>query len=383
MTDDGKWNRIREQEFPAAGESVYLNHAASSPLPVRSVRSLQRYSAMRERPYQLYQAGQEELDLEPVRSRLATLLNCESGEIGLVPSTSDGMAMAMNSLSWQRSQNLILARGEYPGVVYACQNMAQRGIEVRHVACEPGRMDLDAILKTVDAGTRAIAISHVHWISGFKAKIELLGQHCRDHDITLIVDAIQSLGAQNIDVRQMKVDVLVAGAFKWMLGIPGVAVLFIDHKTLPRLNPDRAGWMSMKTMKARPPELPWHDDALRFSAGSCCDCALMALQKSVELILEVGVSEIEARIRRLNDRLADGVQESGFEVVSCMEPAHRSSILNISAGTPEQNEELQRRLLEKGIIVSLRGRSIRVAPHFYNTPEEIDRLVEACRRFRG
>jgi selenocysteine lyase/cysteine desulfurase len=337
---------------------------------------------MRERPYRLYQAGQEELDLEPVRSRLATLLNCEPSEIGLVPSTSDGMAMAMNSLSWEESQNLILARGEYPGVVYACQNMADRGIEVRHVACEPGRLDLEAILDKVDANTKAIAISHVHWISGFKAEIDRLGQFCRDRDVTLIVDAIQSLGVQSIDVRQMKVDVLVAGAFKWLLAIPGVAVLFIDRNTLPRLRPDRAGWMSMKTMKARPPELPWHDDALRFSAGSCCDCALMALEKSVELILDIEVPQIEARTRSLIDKLVEGVQEFGYRVVSNMKTTHRSSILNITAGSTEQNEVFHRLLLEQGIITSLRGRTIRVAPHFYNTLEEIDQLVEACRQFK-
>jgi selenocysteine lyase/cysteine desulfurase len=380
--DERRWNQIREQEFPAAGECCYLNNAASSPLPARSLGALRRYSEMRERPYQLYQTGREELDLEPVRSRLAQLLNCEIDEIGLVPSTSDGMAMAMNSLPWQHSENLVLARGEYPGVVYACQNMAQRGVEVRHVNCGLGRMDADAILETVDAGTRAVAISHVHWISGFKADVRRLGDYCRERGITLIVDAIQSLGVQSVDVRQMKADVLVAGAFKWLLAIPGAAVIFIERGTLPRLRPDRAGWMSMKTMKARPPELPWQDDAMRFSAGSSCDCALMALEESIGLILEAGVAAIEERTRLLTGRLAEGAREAGMEVTSTMEPSHRSSILNITAGSPERNEELHRHLQEQGIIVSLRGRSIRVSPHFYNTEEEIDRLLGECRRFK-
>jgi selenocysteine lyase/cysteine desulfurase len=383
LMEKGEWNQIREQEFPAARECCYLNHAASSPLPARSVRSIQHYSEMRERPHQLYQNGQEEMDLKPLRSRLAKLLNCDAGEIGLVPSTSDGMAMAMNSLPWQESENLVLARGEYPGVVYACQNMVRRGVEVRHVAGDPGRMDLKTILEATDEGTRAIAISHVHWISGFKADIEQLGRHCRDRGITLIVDAIQSLGTQTVDVRKMNVDILVAGAFKWLLAIPGAAVIFIDHRTLPRLHPDRAGWMSMKTMRARPPELPWHDDAMRFAAGSCCDCALMALEMSVGLVLEIGVAEIEARNRALTDKLAGSAHESGLEIVSIMDPRHRSSILNVTTGSPEKNEDLHKKLLKEGIIVSLRGKSIRVAPHFYNTPEEIDRFLEACRRFNG
>jgi selenocysteine lyase/cysteine desulfurase len=185
-----------------------------------------------------------------------------------------------------------------------------------------------------------------------------------------------------VNVRELKIDVLVAGAFKWLLAIPGVAVFFIDENVLPKLRPDRAGWASMQTDEANPPHLPWHEDAMRFCPGSPSESSIVALESSLALTLEVGIPAIQARTLSLVDRAANSLEANGFVINSSMDPKNRSAILSFTTGSPDKNKELHEKLLEKGIIVSLRGGAIRVAPHFYNVEEEIDRLVEACRSFQ-
>lgn len=371
--------RLRSCEFPLASECAYLNHAASSPLPRRSAEALRRYAETRLRPDLRYRAGTPGHDSGPLRRALADAINCDPSEIGFVPSTSDGVGIVANAIDWRAGDNVVLPECEYPGVVYPWLNLTRRGVEARMVPAPLGHVDYDTLAGFIDGRTRALSVSHVEWSSGFRVDVERLGQLCRQRGILFVVDAIQSLGVTPVDVKAMQADVLVAGCYKMLMGIPGTAVLYVNREAMPNLLPDRAGQESVKTPMLDRPELVWKDDAHRYQVGSESLAALYVLESSLGLLLEAGVARTHAHILGLLDGLAAGLHARGLTVTSSLAPGARSTIVSFTSGGAEKDAALHRHLLEREVIVSLRPYGVRVSPHLYNTLEDIDRLLGAVR----
>ena len=206
-----------------------------------------------------------------------------------------------------------------------------------------------------------------------------LGRLCRPRGILLVVDAIQSLGVTRVDVQEMQADVLVAGCYKWLLGIPGVAVMYVRRDVMPRLLPDRAGQEGVKTSMLARPELVWKDDAMRYQVGGDCTAALVVLESSLELLLGSGVEQTHSHILGLLDRLIAGLQRAGLTITSSLAPEERSTILSFTTGDATRDEALHKSLLAQNVITSLRPHGIRVAPHVYNAPDDIDALLRGLR----
>jgi selenocysteine lyase/cysteine desulfurase len=227
-----------------------------------------------------------------------------------------------------------------------------------------------------DERTRATVVSHVHWQTGHRIDLCRLGAACRAHGVLSVVDAIQSLGVTPIDVGRSGIDVLVAGTYKWLLGIHGLAVLYLSDRALATIVPDRAGWASMATSVYSDPILEWAPDATRFAVGGAADPALMVLDQSVALLLEVGVDTIEKHTLGLIDRLLAGLDPERVRVNSSLSPMARSSIVSLTTGDTDRDLRLVRHLAEQRTIVARRGPGIRVSPHLHNSAADIDRLLE-------
>ncbi|MDI6772885.1 MAG: aminotransferase class V-fold PLP-dependent enzyme [bacterium] len=368
---------LRTHEFPLTAECAFLNHAASSPLPRRSADALRHYADHAQRKHLRYKAGAPDHDCGPLRRTLADVIKCDPSEITFVPSTCDGVAIAAGGIDWKPGDNVVLPECEYPGAVYPWLNLIRRGVEVRMMPAPNGLVDVDALLGRIDGRTRAVSVSHVEWSSGYLVDVGRIGQVTRPRGILLVVDAIQSLGVTPVDVQQMQADVLVAGCYKMLLGIPGAAVFYVRRDVMPRLLPDRAGQESVQTPMLAQPDLVWKDDAMRYQVGSDCTAALVVLESSLELLLESGVEQTHSHILALLDRLIPGLQRLGLTITSALAPGTRSTILSFATGDAARDEALHKRLLEQSVILSLRPHGLRVAPHLYNASEDIDRLVAA------
>lgn len=365
-----------DSEFPAIRSAAYLNHAASSPLPHRSAEALRRYAADRERLVHLYQGGRQDYDCQALQTKLCRLLGAAPGSVSFVPTTTDGVSGILNGIDWRPGDNVLVPANEFPGVVYACLALARRGVEVRQVPVE-GHLDLGSLFARADRRTRAVAVSHVHWQSGHRIDLARVARECRAVGALSIVDAIQSVGSVPVDVTATGVDVLIAGTYKWLMAIPGAAVLYVSEAALVAVVPDRAGWTSMATSVYHEPKLEWARGAARFLVGGRPDPVLIVLEQSVDLLLELGVGAIAAHTAHLNDRLLAGAAAAGVVVRSGPEPEHRSAIVSITTGKASRDESVVRELGRREIIVARRGAGIRVSPHCYNTPDHIDRLLSA------
>jgi selenocysteine lyase/cysteine desulfurase len=305
------------------------------------------------------------------------LLSTEPGSIGFVPSTTDGIGAMLNGIDWRPGDNLAHPANDFPGIVYACAGLARRGVEVRAVPVD-GHLDLDRLLERIDRRTRAVVVSHVHWQTGHRVDLARLGAACRAVGALSIVDAIQSLGAIPLEPALAGIDVLVAGAYKWLLGISGVAVLWVGPRALAELMPDRWGWAGMRTSVYDDPRPEFAPDATRFQVGGAPDPVLITLERSLELLLEAGPARIESHVSALLDRLLAGLPDAGLLPRSDLRPEHRSTVLSVTTGDRDRDDRLCRRLVERGVIVARRGPGIRVSPHLHNRPADIDRLLETA-----
>lgn len=374
---------VRRHEFPLTAECIYLNNAASAPLPQRTAETLRQYSHDRQKLYPLYQTGTQDFDTGVLRESLGSLLNCSAAEIAFAPSTTDAIALTLNAIDWRPGENVVLSEDEFPGIVYACTNLSLReGIEARTVPTCDGHIDIDSLIGSIDAKTRAVVVSHVHWTSGYKCDIAAIGKACRERGILFIVDAIQSVGALEVDAKSAYIDVLAAGTPKWLLGIPGTAVLFVDSNVIERLMPDRAGWIGVKTSAFEGINFCLYEDTRRFMVGTPCDPALMALKQSLDLLTEAGIPNIQTHVLGLADMIFEGAEGAGLTITSTRNTETRSGIVNVTTGSLEGDKRLVTKLAAERIIVAPRGAGIRVSPHLYNNAADISAFLAACGRLR-
>jgi selenocysteine lyase/cysteine desulfurase len=297
--------------------------------------------------------------------------------VAFAANTSDGLAVVANGLDWREGDNVVGASCEFPSNVYPWMNLGPKGVEFRAAPERDGRVDPEDLFLLVDDRTRVVALSWVQFASGFRTDLARVGRFCRERGVLFVVDAIQGLGVLDLDVERDDVDVLASSAHKWLLGSEGIGLLYVSDRVVDRIEPARVGWTSVNDwIKWSRYDLTFREGAGRFEPGTLNTFGVYALGASLELLLEVGVPEIERHARAITDRLVEGLTGRGFHVVSPRTEGEWSAI--VAATHPEHTpHELVKRLHERGIAVAHRAGRLRVSPHLYNTADEIDLLLEA------
>jgi len=364
--------------FPVTGSSIYMNHAAVSPIS-RRVRD-----AMAGLLDDVHYFGVEHWEAwmetyDAVRRSLAQLLNADPGEIAFAKNTSEGVSTFANGLDWRAGDEVVSIEGEFPANYYAWKALEKRGVVLRLVPAEQGRVSEEPLLRALTSRTRVVTVSFVQYLSGFRLDLERLGQACAAHGCLLFVDAIQGLGAFPVDVKRANIAGLAADSHKWMLGPEGSALLYVNRQVMERITPSELGWTSVRhwgDFSRR--DLSWRDDARRYECGTLNTVGVYGLGAAVNLLHEVGIPNIAERILDLTERLRDGLLARGHSVFG---PRVREEASGIVSFVPRQGdaERLVERFLAHGVQVAARGGLVRISPHFYNTEEEIDRVLEISR----
>jgi selenocysteine lyase/cysteine desulfurase len=220
-----------------------------------------------------------------------------------------------------------------------------------------------------------VALSWVQFASGFRSDLARIGRFCRERGVLFVVDVIQGLGVHALDVERDFVDVFAASAHKWLLGGEGIGLLYVSDRVVERIEPVRVGWTSVHDwIKWSRYDLTYREGAGRYECGTLNTPGIHALGASLEILLEAGSEAIERRCLELTDWLVAGLEGRGFDIVSSRAPGEWSSI--VAATHPDYApNEIVRHLHDRDIMVAHRGGRLRIAPHFYNTPDEIDRLL--------
>jgi len=371
--------KIREQ-FPITEHKVFLNHAAQSPFPKPVADIMRRYVD------ETSNFGTAQKDWEDLGKPLfAKLINARTEEIAAVENTSVGLNIAANVLSAPRGSKIVTTDLEYPSVVYPFLRKGL-GLKVHYVKNTNGKILLEDVEKAVDDKTAAVAISQVEYANGFRHDVQAISEIAHKHGAYLIVDAIQATGAIPVDVKKDDADFLTAACYKWLLSPPGAAYLYVKKELIEKFEPPYAGWASVKQEIFNTTDfwdiwkLEFSETATRFEVGSSSFVSFVGAREALKMLLGAGIPNVERRILKLTDHLIESVKNLGLKLQTPEEKPYRSGIVNFRIDNPEKvAEELNR----KGIIVSPRANGIRVSPHFYNTEEEIDELMQEIRKRQG
>ncbi len=366
---------IRSQ-FPITRHYNFQDHAGIAPLSAPAAQAMAAYA--QELAEWAYLKGTYHRTIDHVRQAAARLLNADPDEITFVKNTSEGINYVANGIQWVTGDNVVSNAMEFPANVYPWMNLEHRGVNLKVVAEENGRIPFDRLAAAIDRRTRVVAISAVQWSNGFRTDLVRLGELCASRGVLLCVDAIQALGVHPIDVRKMGIDFLAADGHKWLCGPDGAGIFFCRRELLGHLRPSEPGYLCMKLdWDSRERKLEFRDDARRFDSGAYNLAGICALGASINLLLEVGIEEVQRRVKQLTDRLVEGLNRKGWKVCSPRTSSEWSGIVSF-ASDKHDLPNLQKHLREEfKIVVARRLGRLRASPHFYNTPEEIDQLVDA------
>jgi cysteine desulfurase/selenocysteine lyase len=368
------WRR----EFPITERLVHLNHAGVSPVSRRVAAAV---TAFINEATTVDAATQRRWNerCEQVRASFARLVGAHSDEIAFVKNTSEGLSLVAAGLDWRPGDNVIAVDGEYPSNVYPWFGLRRYGVETRLVRPVRGRVQVDDVRSLTDERTRVVAVSFVDWSSGARTDLAPIGEFCHARGMIFCVDGIQGVGAVQLDVERAGIDCLAVGGHKWLLAPEGYGCLFVSRRVADRLASVLHGWKSVTDADTY---LPYHfnprPDAAKFEPGSPSVLSTYALGAALDLLLEVGPDRIEHRLLELTDRLAAGLRSRGAEILSPWGINERSGIVVFLLGNDPQG--LCSELIRHGFIVRVRSGGIRVAPHFYNTEDDVDRLLAALDR---
>jgi cysteine desulfurase / selenocysteine lyase len=362
--------------IPLADHYIHMNHAGVSPMSQRVRAAIEQVvEASVNRPYR---SGWSQEEADRVRELVARLINGRADSVAVTRSTAHGISLLAQGFDWKNGDNVVGAHWEYPANVYPWMALAADGVEFRQAEAVGGRILPDAVFSLVDSRTRVVALSHVEFWNGFRVDLDAIGAECRSRGIVFAVDVMQSAGALRLDVSRMPIDFCAAGAGKWLLGPPGIGFCYFAPQLLEHVRPRVVGVMSVAAHDQYfNLDLSLAPSARRFeeSVVSLLDTA--AFGAALELLLEVGTEAIERRVLDISARLAGGLAERGYELIEPWPRTRAESSGIVSFRKPgATHHEVLRDLTAAHVIARTHRDFVRLSPHFYNTEEEVDRVLD-------
>ena len=363
--------------FEIPEEGAYLNCAYMSP-QLRSVREVgERAVARKSRPWEITPQDFFE-DCEKSRQLFARLVGGEADGVALVPSVSYGIAVAAANVPVREGQKILILEDQFPSNVYSWRELAQHSGANLVTVFRPADHDwTSAVLEHLDENTAVVAVPNCHWTDGSLLDLASVGERAREAEAALVVDGIQSLGAYPFDAREVRPDFLAASAYKWLLGPYGVGFLYVGEEWREG-TPIEHNWINRRGTEDFSQLVDYQDafqpGARRYDVGERSNFALLPMaNEALRQILDWGVENVSETIGGLTDLIEREAEERGIEAVPREVRAQHMVGLKLGSTAPE---DLAARLATEGVFVSVRGESMRVSPHLYNTKEDVERLFE-------
>jgi selenocysteine lyase/cysteine desulfurase len=365
------WEQYRD-EFPVRDHLIYLNHAGVTPLCRRAAEAMKGL-ADDALGFGSFHYDQWLAAYDGLRLAAAKLVGAAAGDIALVKNTSEGLATIAVGFDWRAGDRMVAFHEEFPANYYPWKRLEAKGVHVEWLSVYDPLEKIDAAAR----GARLVAISFVQYVSGHRADLDALGEICRRRGCFFVVDGIQGLGAFPVDVRRSGIHALSSDGHKWLLGPEGCGILYIHPELRERVEPVEFGYTNVarytdyaaRDMTLRP-------DAGRYECGTLNTIGCYGLKAAIEFLLEVGVERIAPVVRALGDRMAEGLAEKGYEVLGRRTPATGAGIVSFRKAGVDSGS-IVNRLKRQHIVTANRSGWVRTSPHFYVSPEEIERTVAA------
>jgi selenocysteine lyase/cysteine desulfurase len=369
-----------ESEFTLSEDICYLNHAAVSPWPKRTVDAVTCFAEENgsngSRYYERWLRTEQELRLQ-----LQTLVGASStDEIALLKSTSEALSVVAYGLDWSDGDQIIISNQEFPSNRIVWESLRVLGVELIVVDIGSTENPETQLIDAITGRTRLLSVSSVQYATGLALDLDLIGAACRQRGVAFCVDAIQSIGVKPFDVESCQADFVMADGHNWMLGAEGLALFYCRREWIERLSLSQYGWHMVEAMGDYN-RRDWQPaaSARRFECGSPNMLGIHALHASLSLLLQVGIQHIFNSVSSKVQYLIDNIINCGGTIVSATEPQRRAGIVSFRFHG-EDIETRYRHLQKYGVICALRGGGIRFSPHFYTPEAVIDRALAFVRQ---
>ena len=370
MTD---WKALRS-EFPLLERYIYLNACSLGPLPRRGRVALARYAQdWDEKGTPVWFSDWVPL-LDRYREKVAELLNAPAGSTAIAPSVSVALSTLASGLPLAAGRNKVLIGAlDFPTVGH--QWLSRPGFEVEFVPSADGMtIPPEAFAERIDKHTALVATTHLFYTTGYLQDVRAIADAAHAAGALCLIDGYQTCGCVPLDVEAMGCDAFVGGCLKWLSGGPGNAFLYVRPDLIPRVLPQGTGWFATRDpFSFTLQELTFADDARRLETGTWAIPAHYAGLAGLELVLEVGVENIQERLRDLTGRILERCDEAGVKTFTPRERERRCGIVTLECERPEVVEA---KLHTEGVIVDSRPGRIRLSPHWCVTDEELERGVD-------
>ncbi len=375
-------NLSDQRELFEISEGVtYLNCAYMSP-QLRTVREIgERAVGRKSRPWGITPDDFFE-DAEEVRALFARLVGGEADGVALTPSVSYGVAVAAANVELREGQEILILEDQFPSNVYQWRELARRSGAKLVTVPRPADHDwASAILELLDENVAVVAVPNCHWTDGSLVDLPRVGERAREVGAALVVDAIQSLGAHPFDLKEVLPDFLVTSAYKWLLGPYGIGFMYVSENYREG-TPIEHNWINRRGSEDFSGLVAYQDafqpGARRYDVGERSNFVLLPMaNEALHQLLAWGIENIAETIGELSDLIEIEAQRRGIQAVPAKRRVRHMIGLRLGARVPE---DLAARLAGEGVFVSVRGESVRVSPHLYNTERDVGRLFEVLDR---
>jgi selenocysteine lyase/cysteine desulfurase len=378
--------RNQKHLFQLPDDISYLNCAYISPLP-RLVEEEGIRGMIRKRNPALIKPEHYFNDAEVIRKNLGKLINAAPQQIAITPSASYGLKTVVNNLPVTNGKHAITVSAEFPSGYYTISNWCKQNNKELKIIPPPanlinrGKKWNEQILDSINNDTAVVLMSSIHWADGTKFDLQKIGERCKEVNALFVVDGTQSVGALPIDVKSCHIDALVCAAYKWLLAPYSMGFAYFSEYFNDGI-PLEDTWMNKTNAENFSALSSYVDDyrpgAARYNAGEFSNFILLPMfNKALEQIIEWDVNAIQQYCGNLITPLIQLLKEKDFWIED--ENYRTNHLFGLLLPQTIDSTYLLEKLQERKIYVSLRGDSIRVSPHVYNTHEDIEALIEVLK----
>jgi selenocysteine lyase/cysteine desulfurase len=364
------------REIPVLERLIPLANCSHSPLTTATRRALDSYRDSLDREVMNWDAWMEQVD--GAKREFAALIHAEPDEIAMASSVTAAVASLASALPIHAERRrVVLSGAEFPSVGHVWLARESGGVEVSWVPMVSGMPPgLDQFQQAVDERTLLVGAAHAYYGNGALQDVAAIARLAHRQGALILVDAYQTLGVSPVDVRVMDIDFLVSGCHKFLMGIPGIAFLYVRRKLIPRLYPTLTGWFGRADVFAFDPTLlDWAPDARRFEMATPPVAAACAARAGMALIRRTGVAAIQEWVLKLSHLLASQCRDRGLAMSGPLDPAARNGVTALTC--PGDAAEVEDKLRDLGVLAAARGQAIRLAPHYFTSPQDLVRAVDA------
>jgi selenocysteine lyase/cysteine desulfurase len=362
--DIESWRR----RIPLLRTHVPMNNCSHAPQTDLTRAAAERYLESWNSSGMDWDAWMHEVHL--ARQSFASLVGASADEIAICSSVSEATSIIASALDFSgRRRKVLVSEAEFPSVGQVWMAQESRGARVEWIAIRDGVIEPAAYAASIDDETALVSACHAYFLNGFTQDIARVARSAHDRGALVYVDAYQTLGTMPVDVQALEVDFLVSGNLKFLMGVPGIAFLYVRRALIERLQPTVTGWFGRADPFAfNPKRLDWSATATRFDGGTPPLINAYVARAGMEMIAGIGVEKIRMWHMVLAQQLADGGHARGLTLHGTADVRQRTAT---TAFVVPNAHAIEASMRTRGVLASARGPVIRLAPHFYSTIDDV------------